>query len=127
IIRNINFKNPFTILRLGLGLVFLANAWVAWFSPQEFQELITGSVILNHLPAISVSVMTIIIGINDSLLALIFLFNFKPAMKNALAWAMIWLIAVMLVILEPVDILEHLGFFSIALALFVNLKQSSQP
>ncbi len=114
-------KNSVTILRTGLALVFLANALVAWFSPQEFADLIGGSFIVNIFPAIPVSALVTLVLINDSLLALIFLFNFKKIMKYALAWASIWIILVILVIWQPMDALEHLGFLAISVVLFLEL------
>src|SRR5689334_4193664 len=118
-----SFKNPFTILRIGLGLVFLANAWTAWFAPDEFKDLIGNSFLLHLFPAISVSAFLMFVRISDSLLALIFLINFKPIMKYALIWASIWILGVMITIWDPIDGLEHLGLLSMSLALLINSRQ----
>jgi len=109
------------LLRIGLGLIFLANALTAWFSPEEFKDLVSSSFLTQHLSFISSSAFLLIIGISDSLLALIFLFNIKAVIKYALIWAVIWLVGVMLVIWEPIGIIEHLGYFAIALGLFMTL------
>jgi len=115
-------KKSVTILRIGLACVFLANALIAYFSPQEFKELIEGSFLVNLFPMISSSLLVTLILINDSLLALIFLFNLK-FIKYALIWASIWLVTVILVIWEPIDALEHLGFLAMSIALFLELRQ----
>lgn len=40
--------------------------------------------------------------------------------RYVFGWAMLWLIGVMIVSAEPLDILEHSGFFSMALALWIE-------
>lgn len=122
-----SLKNPFTILRFGLGLVFLANAWSAWFSSQEFRDLLDNSFLISHLPVIPVSAWLVLTGINDSLLTLILLFNLKIVMRFALIWAAIWLILVMIILWEPLAILEHAGFLAMAIALLLNFRQNPQP
>jgi len=110
-------KNPMKIIRWGLSLVFLANGLTAFFAPQEFRELLEASFVSHWLP-LSVSAFLIIIGINDLLLALLILFN--KYQKYILVWAMLWLIGVMIVTQDIIGVLEHLGFFSMALALWVS-------
>ena len=113
-------KNPLRIIRIGLALVFLANALTAFFSPQEFRILIEQSFLANLLP-ISTSALVWIIGVNDLLLTLLILF--KRFQKYVLIWAMLWLIAVIILTKELSAILEHLGFFSMALTLWVERKR----
>lgn len=113
-----NFKNPFTIIRIGLALVFFSNGLAAFLAPQEFRELVENSFVTRLLP-IPIPTFSIIIGINDLLVSLLLFFNI-PKLKYVLIWACLWLIGVMIVIAEPFAILEHLGFLSIALALLLN-------
>jgi len=114
----INFKNPFFVLRIGLALVFLANGLGAFFHGEDMQGLISGSS-LSHILPISVATLVIFVGIHDTLMFLLLLF-WRKYEKYLFAWAMIWLVIVMFVIGEPLDIIEHLGFFAMALALFMN-------
>jgi hypothetical protein len=116
-------KKSSTVLRIGLSFLFLANALVALTGPQEFKDLIGGSFLANLFPSISSSIFVTLILINDSLMFLILFFNFKKIMKGALIWASIYIVLVMLVIWEPIDGIEHLGFLSMSLALLWNLKQ----
>lgn len=117
-------KNSTNILRIGLACVFLANALVAWFSPDEFQGLVEGSFLVKILPMVSSSAFVTLILINDGLLSLIFLFNPK-FIKYALLWASVWIVAVMLVVWDPLDGLEHLGFLAMSIALFLELRHQS--
>lgn len=117
-------KKSVIILRVGLGLVFLSNALAAWFSPGEFKELVEGSFLIHLFPSINSSVFVTLILINDSLLALTFLFNLQ-FIKKALVWASIYLVIVMLVIWEPLAGLEHMGFLAMAIALFLENNNKS--
>ena len=110
-------KKSLYVIRIGLALVFLANSLTAFFAPQEFTELVGASFVSNFLP-ISVAALVLIIGINDLLVAILVASN--KLQKYVLLWAMLWLIGVMVVTGEPLGILEHLGFFSMALALWLN-------
>lgn len=105
------------IIRWGLALVFLANSLTAFFAPQEFKDLLEASFVSHWLP-VSIAAFVFMIGINDLLLALLILAN--KYQKYVLAWAMLWLIGVMIVTQDVLGILEHLGFFSMALALWVR-------
>lgn len=120
-----NSKNPFTIIRIGLALVFLANALAAFFAPEEFTDLIAGSFLPHLLPVMSAEGFLTIVKINDSLIALLLLLNIKH-LKYVLIWASIWILGVMVMIAEPLGILEHLGFLSMSIALFLNLEQSEE-
>ena len=112
-------KNPLTIVRIGLALVFLANGLSAFLAPQEFRELIETSFI-SHIIPLSTGGFLLVIGVNDILVSLLLLLNKFP--KYLIFWAMLWLIGVMAVIAKPLGILEELGFFSITLALWLKEK-----
>lgn len=115
-------KTALTIIRIGLALVFLANAITAFFFPQEFTDIVESS-FLPHLLPLSISTFVLIIGFNDSLLTLLILVN--KFQKYIFLWAMLWLIVVMAVTKEIPGILEHLGFFSVALALWVSALEKN--
>ncbi len=110
-------KNPIKIIRIGLSLVFLANGLAALFAPKEFKDLLEASFISHWLP-LSIPVFLLIISINDLSLALLILFN--KYQKYILVWAMLWLIGVMITIQDIFGILQHIGFFSMALALWIS-------
>jgi len=113
-------KSALKIIRIGLALVFLANALTAFFAPQEFKDLIEAS-FLAHLLPISTSAFVLIIAINDSLLTLLILLN--KFQKYIMIWSMLWLLGVILLTKEVPAILEHLGFLSMALALWIGSKE----
>jgi uncharacterized protein YjeT (DUF2065 family) len=110
-------RNSFKIIRIGLALVFLANGLTAFFSPQELKELLEASFVSQILP-LPITAFLLIIGINDLLMSGLILLN--RYQKYTFGWAMLWLIGVMIVVARPLDILEHLGFFSMALALWIE-------
>ncbi len=110
-------RNSFQIIRIGLALVFLANGLTAFFAPQEFKELLETSFVSQILPLPTTSFL-LIIGINDLLMGGLILLN--RYQKYIFGWAMLWLIGVMIVMAKPLDILEHFGFFSMALALWIE-------
>lgn len=105
------------IIRYGLGLIFIANALVAFFAPTEFVEIIKNSFIANFLPINLETFAGIIIGFNDAIVGLLLISGF--ATRRVAIWATIWLVGVMVTIGNPFDILEHIGilFMSVALAI----------
>ncbi len=105
------------LIRIGLALVFLANSLIAFFTPSEFVELIEQSFVINFLP-VSVETFVVFIGINDAAVALL-LFSGVGTWYVAV-WASLWLVGVMLVLGEPLEILEEAGFLFMAVALAVN-------
>lgn len=117
-------KTPLKVIRLGLSLVFLANGLTALIAPQEFRELLEASFVFQLLPLPS-AVFLLIIGINDLSMSVLILLVGKYQ-KYILAWAMIWLATVMMIIGEPLAILEHSGFFAMALALWISLASNDE-
>ncbi len=110
-----------TIVRVGLGLVFLANSLAAFSAPAEFVELVEKSFVANFLP-ISITAFVTIVGINDALVATLL---FSGIGRKWIAWwASLWLIGVLVVRAAPLEILEESGFLFMALALIINnIKQ----
>ncbi len=110
-------KNALTVLRIGLAAVFLANGLTAFFMPEEFSDLLSGSFVSLLIP-LPIATMVFLIGVHDTLMCILMLCN--VAKKYVFGWAIIWLIGVMIVIAEPLDILEHVGFLTMAIALWIN-------
>ncbi len=108
-----------TLVRLGLGLVFLANSLIAFFTPAGFIELVEKSFVANFLP-INVAAFVVVIGLNDLLVAIL-LFSGIGGKWVAL-WASLWLIGVLVVRAAPLEILEESGFLFMALALVIDNK-----
>ncbi len=111
---------PITLIRIGLGLVFLANALTAFFAPSEFIELTEKSFLINILP-VSASAFVVGIGINDTLVAILLFLNLGK--RSVAMWATIWLVGVMIVRGTPLNILEESGFLFMAIALVSNNNQ----
>ncbi len=107
------FSHSF-LLRLGLACAFLENSLAAFFSPDEFKELVSGSFLMKILP-VSVDTFVTIIGVNDLLVAVLLLIGWKSS-KVAI-WAGIWIIGVILVLGISLDSLGHIAFLSLAVAI----------
>lgn len=105
------------LIRVGLGIIFIANALAAFLAPAEFVELIKNSFVANILPISPETFVRVIIPLNDSIVGLLLISGF--ATRRVAVWATVWLVGVMVVIRNPFDVLEHLGllFMSVALVL----------
>lgn len=114
------FLNYNFLIRFGLGIVFLANALVAFFAPSEFIELIKNSFFVNILPISPEAFVPIVIGLNDSIVALLLITGI--ATRRVALWSILWLVGVMIVIGSPFDVLEHSGLLFMALALVLGEK-----
>ena len=117
-------KNTLTILRVGLAAVFLANGLEAFFDPQDFADVLGGSFISQLVP-FQIAAAVLLIGFHDTLMSVLILGN--VAKKYVLGWACLWLIGVMIVIAEPLDILEHVGFLTMAVVLWMNAVPNFRP
>lgn len=107
------------LVRIGLALVFSANSLIAFFAPSEFIELIEKSFIMNLVP-VSAETFIVFIGLNDAAVALLLFFGIGAF--PAAVWATLWILGVMAVRGEPLEILEEAGFLFMAIALIVNNK-----
>jgi uncharacterized membrane protein YphA (DoxX/SURF4 family) len=114
------FLNYHHIIRYGLGLIFIANALVAFFAPAEFIEIIQNSFIINFLPVGPGVFVKIVIGINDAIVGLLLISGF--ATRRVAIWATIWLFGVMITIGSPFDVLEHVGILFMSVALVIDDK-----
>lgn len=108
------------LVRFGLGIVFLANALTAFFAPAEFIELIKSSFVGNILPISPETFVPIVIGFNDSIVAALLITGI--ATRRVALWATLWLVGVMVVIGNPLDVLEHSGLLFMTLALVLSEK-----
>lgn len=115
-------KHSILIIRIGLALVFLANSYTAFVSPDEFKELIDKSFLAGLLP-INSDLFVKFIGISDGVVSMLLLFGIK--LKYIAAYAALWIIGVMAVIglKEPGDFLEHFGPLTMALYLVYNISK----
>ncbi len=111
------------LIRIGLGLAFLANALTAFFAPAEFIELLNGSFATNILP-VAANTFVVLIGINDVIVALLLFLNI--GIRRTALWAAIWIIGVMAVRGAPLEILEEAGFLPMAMTLFLDKNISNQ-
>ncbi len=105
---------PMTLVRIGLAFVFLATSIGAFFSPAELVEVLERSFISTTLQ-IPVSVFLLVIGINDAIVALLLFSN--RGMRIVSIWAAAWFVGVFAARAAPLEILEELGYFFMALAL----------
>lgn len=114
-------KHLALIIRVGLALVFLANSYIAFISPEEFSELIGKSFLAGLLPIVPDSLVKFI-GISDGAVGILLLLDIK--LKYAAAYATLWIIGVMAVIgvKEPGDFLEHFGPLTMSIYLILNNK-----
>ncbi len=108
------------LIRFGLGIIFLANALMAFFAPAEFIELIKNSFVVNVIPISPEAFVPVIIGLNDSIVGLLLISGF--AARRVAVWATLWLVGVIVVIGigSPLDVLEHTGLLFMSLALILG-------
>lgn len=108
-----------SIIRIGLGLVFLANSYTAFISPDDFGKLISESFLANLLP-ISLDIFVKFIGLSDGLVAGLLIIG--RGGRLVAGYAILWIIGVMAVtgIKALGDLLQHFGFLSMALYLMIN-------
>ena len=106
------------LLRVGLAAVFLTNSITAAMSSPEFSDLISGSFVGKIIPA---AIMLKVIMINDGLVALLLLFCTKW-LRVVSIWAALWVLGVLIVIAEPLAILEESSYIFMALAIFFSTK-----
>lgn len=112
-------KHSTSVIRIGLGLVFLANSYSSSVSPDEFNRLISESFLVDLLP-INLDLFIKFISVSDGIVATLLLIG--KGQKYVAAYASVWLIGVMAVIgtKEPADLLEHFGGLSMAIYLMLN-------
>lgn len=115
------YKYATSTIRIGLGLVFLANSYSAFVSSNHITEHINESFLLNLLP-LSIGIFIKFIGVSDFIVAALLLTGKWPV--YVAAYAIFWLLGVIVVIgfNEPAELLEHFGFLSMAIYLVINKR-----
>lgn len=108
--------SPLVIIRIGLGLVFLANALTAILEPNEFIELIESSWANSLLP-VSTAALTKLIAVNDAIVAVLLLAG--RGGRLLYLWAALWITGALAIIGRPLDMLEETGLLAMAAALIV--------
>lgn len=109
------------LIRVGLGIIFLANSLAAFFAPIELIELIQSSFVVSFIPIPLDLFVPFVIGINDGIVALLLFAGI--ATRRVALWAFVWLVGVMVVVIgDPFDAAEHVGLLVITAALFVAPK-----
>ncbi len=106
-----------SLIRYGLGIIFIANALAAFFAPDELIEIIKNSFVASLLPVSPRVFVGVVIGLNDSIVGLLLISGF--ATRRVALWATMWIVGVIIIIAKPLDMLEHSGllFMSAALVL----------
>lgn len=97
---------PLAIIKVGLGLVFLANALTAIFEPERFIELLDASFIGGIMP-ISASALTKLIAINDMIVAILLLVG--RGGRRLYIGSALWIAGALVIIGRPLGILEKQG------------------
>lgn len=109
--------SPMVIIRIGLGLVFLANALTAIFEPEEFIELLDASFVSGILP-ISAAALTKLIAVNDAVVATLLLA--ARGGRRLYIWSALWIAGALIIIGNPLDMLEEAGLLAMASALLYS-------
>ncbi len=112
------------LFRFGLSIIFLLNSLAAWFSPDEFLELLDKSPLASAIA--SPHFWIYIIGINDGLLFLLILFG--RWRKGIAIWAAVWMIAVLYITNGEgiMEFIEHLGVLSFIAYYFAYRRPSAE-
>lgn len=111
--------SPMVIIRIGLGIVFLANALTAIFKPEEFIELLDASVVSGLLPFSAIA-FTKLIAINDTIVAILLLTG--RGGRRLYVWSALWIAGALAIIGKPLDILEETGLLAMASALLYSAQ-----
>jgi len=109
------------LVRIGLGVIFVAHALIAFFIPDEFIELLENSFVSGLLPMDPQTFVATVIVLNDSIVGLLLISGYKT--RLVATWATLWLIGVMIVIgADLFEILEHIGLVFISVALIFESR-----
>ena len=112
-----------SLFRLGLSSFFLLNSLTAWFSPDEFLELLQSNPLASSIA--DPQFWVYIIGINDALLFLLILSG--RWRKGIAIWAAIWIIGVVYMTISEgaMELIEHLGLLSFIAYYYLTFQQIS--
>ncbi|GEM_PF-2503474 len=109
--------------RFGLSIVFLLNSLTAWFSPDEFLELLKNNPLASAIA--NPQIWIYIISINDALLFLLILSG--RWRKTIAIWAALWMTAVIYVTLGGgiTEFIEHIGVLSFIIYYYFAFQRPS--
>lgn len=115
------------ILRIGLAVVFISNALMPFLALDDYTDLVNNS-FLGNVFHVYVQTFGIFTGINDLVVACLLIIG--KGVRYVAAYASAWIIGVICVFgtMHYLDVLEHVGFLSIAIYLLVaSLRPSLRP
>jgi uncharacterized membrane protein YphA (DoxX/SURF4 family) len=110
------------LFRFGLSVVFLVNSLTAWFSPDEFLELLKNNPLVSAIA--NPHFWIYIIGINDSILFLLILAG--RWRRTIAVWAALWMIAVIYITINEgaIEFIEHIGILSLIIYYHFAFRRS---
>lgn len=113
------------LIRVGLALVFLANSYTAFVSPDEFTEIIGKSFFAGSLP-INSEAFVRLIGISDGTMGILLLLGI--GLRYISIYTAVWITGVMATIglKEPGEFLEHFGSLAMASYIFLNVTSANK-
>ena len=111
-------NESYIILRIGLAVVFISNALMPFLASDDYADLVHNSFLGNILP-VNTQTMGIFTAVNDILVACFLVIG--KGIRYVAAYASAWIIGVMCVFGSQhyLDVLEHVGFLSIAVYLLI--------
>lgn len=115
------------LISLGLGCAFFASVLRNFFHQENFNELIESSFFAGMFSTIPYFIY--IVAFNDFLVATFLIVRIFP--KVAAWWAMLWLVAVIVVHLsvfsleDLLDAIEHMGLLFMAIFLVIKSREQT--
>lgn len=115
-------KYSTVIIAIGLGIIFLANSYVAFASPDDFVKLISSSFLINF--QLSGDLLVKFIGLSDGIVGILLIAGIFR--KYVSFYASLWILGVIIVIGFSAlgDTIEHLGLLAMPIYLLLNSKES---
>ena len=116
-------NDPTIILRIGLALVFISNFLMPFLAPYDYADLVNHS-FLGQIFHVNSQTFGIFTGINDAIVGSLLILGLCT--RYVTAYACFWIVGVMTVYGTGryLDVLEHVGFLSIAVYLLIVSNQS---
>ena len=108
-----------SLIRYGLGTIFITHGLVALIAPTEFIELLENSFVSALLPIDPATFVKTVVMFNDTIVGLLLFSGFR--LRLVASWATLWLVGVMIVIgNDLMEILEHIGLLFVSVALIIE-------
>ena len=111
------------LFRIGLSSFFLINSLTAWFSPNEFLELLGMNSFISTTG--NPQFWIYFIGINDALLFLLILSG--RWRKGIATWAGLWVLTIIYITISKdiTEFIEHIGVLSFILYYYFTFERTS--